>query len=421
MRPSEARAISVDVSGLSVLKRLGGTLFCLAFLAGGVIPLWQMALGPGWNSWRSQTWSQTPAVIESAEVAESHDSEGDTVYRIEVRYAYRFQETSFTGTRYHFGTGSTNVGVDGMRRVVATLTRQPQITCWVNLDAPAEAVLDRSLPPGFFTGILFSLPFLTVGIAGCVVMLAGPQLVRAHRRRRDAQLETLERLGVLTRPDGDGKVIFSRDEALAVALLATGINLFWNGIVGVFVSVVVIEWQGGTVVGFLMLFLTPFVTIGAMMLSAGFQAWRAVGCRKLVAVVSPKPHLGGCVVNVTLVELPMESWRPATLAARLVALAAPLKQEQTGKSLRSHVGFHTGGFRQAATPGVLQKSEHVLVAVDVPVGPGPIAVHLPPVPSPASAKPGTVWALWWQLEVKDSRHRVRSYDLGGGWTPEDWE
>lgn len=55
MRPSEARAISVDVSGLSVLKRLGGTLFCLAFLAGGVIPLWQMALGPGWNSWRSQT------------------------------------------------------------------------------------------------------------------------------------------------------------------------------------------------------------------------------------------------------------------------------------------------------------------------------------------------------------------------------
>lgn len=69
---------------------------------------------------------------------------------------------------------------------------------------------------------MFSLPFLTVGIAGCGVMLAGPQLVRAHRRRRDAQLETLERLGVLTRPDGDGKVIFSRDEALTTALLATG-------------------------------------------------------------------------------------------------------------------------------------------------------------------------------------------------------
>ncbi|MEI8312369.1 MAG: DUF3592 domain-containing protein, partial [Verrucomicrobiota bacterium] len=409
------------ISGLSPLKRLGGTAFSLVFLAGGILALWGMSLGPGWDWVRARSWVQAPAVIESAELERGRDSDGDAVYSVAVRFSYEFKRYSLTGTKFGFRKGKTNVGVNGMRHAVNSLKSNPQTTCWVNPEAPAEAVLDRSLPGGFFTGILFSLPFLTVGIAGSFWMLAGPPSMAAFRARRNRQLAGLIRDGELTWPGGDPvdafsagdrAVIFSRDSALASAGALTGLNLFWNGIVGVFISIVVAEWIGGKHEWFLMLFLTPFVVIGSLMLYGAAQAWRSVFCTGFVAVVSPLPGFGGCAVQVSLAVLPADpllSSQP--LEARLAAMAIPDRQGKPGTSMPASIGFRAGGFRDVAARDTPQKKEHILAAVDIPAGTGAATIRLPGVPPPLSAKPGLRWWRSWQLQIKDERNRVRSFEI----------
>lgn len=406
---------------MSVLKRLGGAAFSLVFLAGGIMALWGMSLGPGWDWVRAHSWVETPAVIESAELKQGRDSDGDTTYAVGVRYNYEFGRRKLTGTKYGFRKGKTNVGVNGMRKTVKYLKAHPRTTCWVNPDVPSEAVLDRSLPAGFFTGILFSLPFLTVGIAGSFWMLAGPWSMRAFRARRTRQIAELVREGALAWPGGDPvdvlspgdrKVVFSRDSALVSAGAVTAINLFWNGIVGVFISIVVVEWMGGKREWFLMLFLTPFVLIGSLMLYGAVQAWRAVFCRRFVAVVSPLPGFEGCTVQASLAVLPAAPLLAVQpLEARLVAMAAPDKQGKPGKSTRTTIGFHTGGFREVAGNDIPQRAEHILAAVDIPIGRGAVSLRLPSIPQPLSVKPGMRWWRSWQLQVKDESNRVRSFEL----------
>ena len=383
--------------------------------------LWGMSLGPGWDWVRARSWVPTKAVVESAELERGRDSDGDSTYSVGVRFSYQFQQAAFTGTRYGFRKGKTNVGVNGMRLTVSSLKSHPQTTCWVNPEAPSEAVLDRSLPGGFFTGILFSLPFLTVGIAGTSWMIAGPWFLRAFHARRNRQIAGLVRDGALTWPggdpldifsSGDRAVVFSRDSALATAGALTALNLFWNGIVGVFVSIVVVEWLGGKHEWFLMLFLTPFVIIGSLMFYGAVQAWRSVFCRNFIAVISPLPDFEGCTVQASLTVLPAAPLLTAQpFEARLAAVATPDKQGQPVKSTRTSIGFHSGGFREVAGNETPQKSEHVLTAVDIPAGKGTVILRLPSVPPPLSAKPDARWWRSWQLQVKDDSSRVRSFEI----------
>jgi len=383
-----------------------------------------MTIRPGWDWLRAHSWVETTALLESAELEQGRDSEGDAVYWIAVRFSYGFHGQAFVGTKYGFREGRTNVGVGGLKRIVASLEKNHRTTCWVNPEMPTEAVLDRSLPHDFFTGIFFSLPFLTVGFGGIALILGGAQFLRFHRSRRAAQLAGLERQGVAVwsgsrdvdiRTGAGRVVIFARDVALGRALAVTGLNFFWNGIVGVFLSVVVIEWMGGKIEWFLILFLTPFVAVGAAMFFAVVQAWRSFFCKNFVVVISPVPHLAGCTVGVAVCPLPpdpMSSVRP--FEARLVALATPEKQGSPGKSLRSLLGFYTGGFRPVPESGILQKREHVLAAIEIPGSTGTASIRLPSVPHPSPVEPGAAWHRGWQLEVKDERNRVRTFEIAGG-------
>lgn len=424
LRLSSPRLFAQDPgtsAGMSVLTRLGGAAFSLVFLTGGILALWGMSLGPGWDWMRAHAWVETPAVIESAELEHGRDSDGDTTYSVGVLYYYEFNRQRHAGTKYGFRKGKTNVGVNGMRKTVSYLKSHPRTTCWVNPEAPSEAVLDRTLPGGFFTGILFSLPFLTVGIVGTFWMSAGPWSMRAFRARRNRQVAELVRDGELAWPGGgpvdvfapgDRVVVFSRDSSLASAATLTALNLFWNGIVGVFISIVVVEWMGGKREWFLMLFLTPFVLIGALMFYGALQAWRAVFCKRFVAVVSPLPGFEGCTVQVSLAVLPAAPLLTVQpLEARLAAMATPDNQGKPGKSTPTTIGFHTGGFREVAGNDIPQKAEHTLAAVDIPVGKGAATLQLPPVPQPLSAKPDSRWWRSWQLQVKDESNRVRSFEL----------
>src|SRR5690606_1476455 len=93
-------------------------LFLVPFILIGTAIFVGMGLRPLWQSQEAERWIEVPCTVEHAELVSSRDSDGDTTYRIEVRYAYRYDGRDYRSERYDFSFGSTNVGVDGMRAAV---------------------------------------------------------------------------------------------------------------------------------------------------------------------------------------------------------------------------------------------------------------------------------------------------------------
>src|SRR5215210_1861139 len=95
---------------LSRKARVGITLFCLPFLAGGVFVLIGGALRPTVQWLLAKQWVRTPAKILHAEVERNADTDGDT-FRLNVSYRYEFGGREYRGTRASFApVGSTNIG-----------------------------------------------------------------------------------------------------------------------------------------------------------------------------------------------------------------------------------------------------------------------------------------------------------------------
>lgn len=101
------------------LKKGCVVLFTLPFLAGGLLCLWYVCLQPTLNWWNARGWERTDAVIEESRLEED-DDDGDT-YKVAVKFRYRRDGVSHVGTRHSFVSGSTNVGVKGMRQTVGIM------------------------------------------------------------------------------------------------------------------------------------------------------------------------------------------------------------------------------------------------------------------------------------------------------------
>jgi hypothetical protein len=210
-----------------------------------------------------------------------------------VIYRYVVEGRNYTSARYHFMTGSSS-GHAGKAAVVAQLQPGKALECYVNPQDPTDAVLNRGFTPDLWFGMI-PLVFAVVGGAG---------LWFAVLRRKKADHPFVGATGLsptsgLAQPlvSGELKPAQSRFAKL-VGLVV--FSLFWNGIVSVFVVIIVSHWRRGESSWFLALFMTPFVGVGLFMIGSVV--------RQALALSNPRPRL---TINPSAVSLGKEvgiSW-----------------------------------------------------------------------------------------------------------------
>jgi hypothetical protein len=181
----------------------------------------------------------------------------------------------------------------------------------VNPTAPSEAVFYRGYSSDMLWG-LFGVPFFLVGVGGLYVSLKS--VIQGKKTRRPVtapgvtQWPTFDAIRApttLTTTQGGvplhstppavspslpvtlgsfGRVVLEpATTPLRRLLITLFVALFWNGIVSVFVILLINQWSRGKFEWFLALFLTPFVLIGLFLLFSVFHS--------LLALFNPRPRL----------------------------------------------------------------------------------------------------------------------------------
>lgn len=262
--------------------RIISLLFGCVFGAGGCLAAYGMLIQPALQAEASRNWRAAPARVTTSGLKTGTGSKGGTVYSIDIHYDYTWQGQVHHGSRYDFTTGSTNVGVGSMQKIVAEHPPGKTVIALVDPDHPDQAVLSRRITGQGAIGVLFPLPFLAVGICGLsYVLFAGSWFRRsrqvADRCRREVEIENLPLLASVLADEPARRKSNSNNSVRRPFQFLPGrrwldmgvmlfMCVFWNGIVGVFLSVMVLELLSGEMPWFLFLFLIPFEVIGVFIL-----------------------------------------------------------------------------------------------------------------------------------------------------------
>jgi hypothetical protein len=204
------------------------TLFGLPFLLAGLGVL--SYAGTCWLTYlRSASWVQVPATIESAQLAEHVDSEGDTTYSVDATYTYEFGGTVHTGHRVGImGGSSSSYGHHAGRHEILEehRTSGEPFTARVDPENPSQAILFREPQPWMYILVPFGLVF-----AGAGAFLIGWGIVSASRARRlRAFLETQGNRFWLMREDWAGMRVTASNlkELLTAWAMGIGLSLFMS-------------------------------------------------------------------------------------------------------------------------------------------------------------------------------------------------
>lgn len=148
-------------------KSIGGLLFGLFFLLGGLVAGYSSVLKPLGQSALAMAWEPVPVQMSELQLKFNQDSASKVV----GRYEYQYAGQTYQSERISFYAGYDNVG-DYWEQLYRHLQRQQetgQATAWVNPDQPDEAVLDRRVRiPMLVFGGVFMLLFGGIG-AGIMV------------------------------------------------------------------------------------------------------------------------------------------------------------------------------------------------------------------------------------------------------------
>lgn len=110
---------------------------------------------------RSHFWQKTECLVESSEAIEKGDNS-----EFHVRYAYRFNGRSYTGTRLSVGMSSSMTAAKA-ERSAQRYAPGTRTDCYVNASSPTESALERASLWTLLV-ILFPLVFVAVGVGGIV-------------------------------------------------------------------------------------------------------------------------------------------------------------------------------------------------------------------------------------------------------------
>ena len=137
----------------------------------------------GYIRWMdTQSWVETPCIIETAELRRNQSSDG-TTYEAKATFRYSWEGVNYQGNRVSLSRGSDNIGSfqqDAYRELSRFQSSREPFRCFVNPENPAEAVLYRDLrwqSQAFFA--IFALTFPCVG-AGLVI---GGFIWSLHQRK----------------------------------------------------------------------------------------------------------------------------------------------------------------------------------------------------------------------------------------------
>lgn len=148
-------------------------VFMLAFGAGGiwggVLPLWQTFS----TALAARSFQPVRAQVTAVDLVSRRGSKS-TTWEVQARYAYRWQERDFEGTRIGVaGTGADNIGswqADWHQRLKQARESEQNIVAWVDPGQPGRALLDRSVRWGLVALHLpFAVLFTGVGLGASVI------------------------------------------------------------------------------------------------------------------------------------------------------------------------------------------------------------------------------------------------------------
>ncbi len=258
---------------LSSRRRGGQSPGCLVlffglFLAVGCVLSYFILWRP-WSQWiASRFWEETPCRIVSSQVEESSDSDGST-YKVDITYTYVVEGAGeVRGSNYDFMKVSSS-GYDGKAAVVARYPPGTQTTCWVNPKNATESVISRDFSLTYLIG-LFPLIFVAAGGGGMVWALR--QGRKPARQNVGSGGPRPSPFGVEIPADaGQPRVLKPQLSPVGKLVGLIFVALFWNGIVSVFLVIMIRGWQAGDGDGCLTAFLVPFVLVGLGLIFAVFR------------------------------------------------------------------------------------------------------------------------------------------------------
>jgi hypothetical protein len=273
--------LSIGFDRISIRFRIMAFAFSSIFLAGGLAVFHSAVAQPIGSYLGSKDWE-----ISHATVTESKLDWDDGAARVDIKYSYRIDGNDYNGERYGWDRSRQNFGIAEKQKIVDRHNIGSSVTIWIDPDEPSESVINRSHTGISGINLLFPIPFLLVGICGIsFAWLAGWATART-RVLMGLLAETAEQNGLpsiagqLRYPpngkDPSRKLVFSMAQGRVEGFGILFAAIFWNGIVGVFLSLLVefIISGDGTAL-FLGPFLIPFVIIGVWLIITAVKRFRA--------------------------------------------------------------------------------------------------------------------------------------------------
>ncbi len=161
----------------TTIKRNGNwwlAIMGLFLIAAGLFFAWRM-----WLSYEmtaiSRTWTAVPCRIESSRIlSERATTNSALTHRVEIRYSYDFAGDHFQSTRIQHVNAAPTAHLDKVEALQQSYPPGAERTCYVNPQAPMEAVLKQGS-----RGALFSIWFPLLFAIGGSGMLIG--VIRARR------------------------------------------------------------------------------------------------------------------------------------------------------------------------------------------------------------------------------------------------
>jgi len=125
------------------------------------------------NANASADWPSTTGVIKRSEVVKSRNSDGDTMYKPVVEYAYQVDGKDFECNKIWFGGGSSSSNSSGAYETVGQFPKGAEVPVYYHPEKPFEAVLQ---PGAFFSSYLVLIVGVVFALVG--LLLLGAVLVK---------------------------------------------------------------------------------------------------------------------------------------------------------------------------------------------------------------------------------------------------
>jgi hypothetical protein len=233
--------------------------FSIFFIIGSVI-FYVIFVRPVLSILAARQWPEVPCVIKSSEVEENRGEDGPT-YRVKITFEYEYDGVQYTSERYSFSDMSSS-GRAGKQKVVAQYPPGKQATCFVDPDEPNYAVIHRGWTNTLWFGLI-PLVFVLIGAGGMLGSLFyKPKKVGVEEEWMPTDPSAADSGGEPAGTAMGPRELKAESSRLGRFLGVCFLCVFWNGIVSVFIGILIRSIREGDIEWFLAVFLIPFELIG---------------------------------------------------------------------------------------------------------------------------------------------------------------